>query len=280
MRIGPLPGTTCESARRPTGISSSAMRIEGVIFLADHLLETIRSFDEDVRCERETRVAGSASCGGNPALCTPRSGTSQARVSARPHLRQEERVGVPRRTSRPSRPMTRRIRSDGSTWNRFAHAGSRSECGEFVSCHRRESWIGTGRQDGDLPDGFAERPVAAEWPMQPRRSCPSRSSSVTKAPRRNAGAGTSGGSGGERPASAASMAPARGRAARRGRPASDRVRISDVLLSAADRVRAIELLVQHHARGSRRQGQRPRLQRLSARSNTSVGRPIGIAITT
>src|SRR6266542_1877715 len=43
-------------------------------------------------------------------------------------------------------------------------------------------------------------------PMQPRRSPPCNSSSVTNAPRRNTPPGTSGNSGGESPASAAVMA--------------------------------------------------------------------------
>ncbi len=47
--------------------------------------------------------------------------------------------------------------------DRFAqHGDFDPQCGELVELHRRESWIGTGRRDCDLPDGFAERPVAAD----------------------------------------------------------------------------------------------------------------------
>src|SRR5690349_1419651 len=91
--------------------------------------------------------------------------------------------------------------------------------------------------------------------MQPRRSCPSFSSNVTNAPRQSAAPGTSGTSGGERPSSAAAMA-ARARPSSAARSAGVSSGSSMVLLSAPDRMRAIELLVDDDAGELVRQRQR------------------------
>src|SRR5947208_17103538 len=82
--------------------------------------------------------------------------------------------------------------------------------------------------------------------MQPRRSCPSRCSSVTKAPRRSPTPGTPGNPGGGRPLSTASMA-RRANASSAARSVGVSSGSSMVLLSAPDGVRAIELLVEDDA---------------------------------
>src|SRR6266568_3991802 len=82
--------------------------------------------------------------------------------------------------------------------------------------------------------------------MQPRRSCPSRCSSVTKAPRRSPTPGTPGNPGGGRPLSAASMA-LRANASSAARSVAVSSGSSMVLLSAPDGVRTIELLVHDNA---------------------------------
>src|SRR5207249_359727 len=113
----------------------------------------------------------------------------------------------PRRTSSPSRPITRRHRSPISTWTGSASTeiptrseDSSSNCTGGNRGSERAADTATCRTTS--PSGRSPRTC----PMQPRRSWVSRFSSVTNAPRCNITPGTSGNSGGARPQSAASIA--------------------------------------------------------------------------
>src|SRR6266576_2657180 len=113
-------------------------------------------------------------------------------------------------------------------------------------------------------------------PMQPRRSPPCNSSSVTNAPRRNAAPGTSGNSGSVRPCSAASMAP-RASVSNAARSAAERSGSAMVLLAAPDRERAVQLLVHDHARQLMWQRQRAQAPDLLGAFYDVLRQPVGIA---
>src|SRR6266496_545522 len=115
-------------------------------------------------------------------------------------------------------------------------------------------------------------------PMQPRRSPPCNSSSVTNAPRRNTPPGTSGNSGGESPASAAVMAlRASASSAARSAGVSADSGSAMVFLSAPDRERAVELLVHDHARQLVRQRQRAEAPGFLCAPDDALRQAVGVA---
>src|SRR5467141_62994 len=238
-----------------------AMWIEGMVLLAEPLLEPFSHSTKTSAVNVNTRVAGSRQLpGGSPALWhTAFRNASGPNPCSTATCGNSTACARPRRTSRPSRPITKRHRSDVST-----STGSSSTEISIRNADSSSSRTGGNRGSERAAETATFRMISPSgrsprmWPMQPRRSCASCSSSVTNAPRRNRAPGTSGSRGGGHPVRAAWMA-LRARASSAARSAGVRQGSGSamILLSAADRVRTIQLLVQDHARELVRQGQRP-----------------------
>src|SRR5205807_1796669 len=120
------PGDDAVDQRdRATRVLIVAMRIEGMIFFAEPLLEPFGHSTKTSAVNVKTRVAGSLQLpGGNPALWqTAFRKASGVNPCSTATCGSRTACARPRRTSRPSRPITRRHRSDVSTSTGWSGGG-------------------------------------------------------------------------------------------------------------------------------------------------------------